>query len=79
MPLSTWKAEIIGGDILAFEKITESDLEGKGNVGKPDTPGVDTAEMQRILDELSREVIVPAFNKLIDALHDSTSASSLGA
>ena len=29
---------------------------GKGNVGRPDTPGVSTAEMQRIMDELPREV-----------------------
>lgn len=64
---------------MAFEKITDGDLEGKGNVGRPDTPGVDTAEMQRILDELSREVIVPAFNKLIDDLQTTTSASYLGA
>lgn len=47
-----------------MRKITESDLAGKGNLGRPDIPGVSTTEMQRILDELSREVIVPAFNEL---------------
>lgn len=47
-----------------MRKITETDLAGKGNLGRPDIPGVSTAEMQRILDELSREVIVPAFNEL---------------
>lgn len=47
-----------------MRKITEHDLAGKGNIGRPDIPGVSTAEMQRILDELSREVIVPAFNEL---------------
>lgn len=47
-----------------MRKITETDLAGKGNIGRPDIPGVSTAEMQRILDELSREVIVPAFNEL---------------
>ena len=25
---------------------------GKGNVGRPDTPGVSTAEMQRIMDKI---------------------------
>ena len=54
---------------MAFAKITDRDLKGKGNVGRPDTPGVTTAEMQRILDEIPREVIVPAFNKLVDKLN----------
>ena len=45
---------------MAFDRITDGDLLGKGNIGRPDTPGVDTSEMQRILDELPREVIVPA-------------------
>ncbi len=53
---------------MAFERITEDDLQGKGNLGRPDTPGVDTTEMQRILDELPREVIVPAFNRLAEQL-----------
>lgn len=64
---------------MAFVKITDSDLKGKGNVGKPDTPGVSTAEMQRILDEIPREVIVPALNALIDALGAQDSAENLGA
>ncbi len=55
---------------MAFEKITQQDLAGKGNLGRPDTPGVDTAEMQRILDEIPREVIVPKFNALIDAMEE---------
>lgn len=64
---------------MAFLKITEADLKGKGNIGKPDTPGVTTAEMQRILDEIPREVIVPAFNAMVDALIGGTAASSIGA
>ena len=63
---------------MAFKKITDADVKGKGNVGRPDTPGVSTAEMQRIMDEIPREVIVPAFNALIDALTDKTSAATLG-
>ena len=55
---------------MAFEKITQQDLAGKGNLGRPDTPGVDTEEMQRILDELPREVIIPKFNALIDAMEE---------
>lgn len=49
-----------------MRKITAEELVGKGNVGKPDIPGVSTAEMQRIMDEIPREVIVPAFNELSD-------------
>ena len=63
---------------MAFRKITDVDVKGKGNVGRPDTPGVSTAEMQRIMDEIPREVIIPAFNALIDALADKTSAATLG-
>lgn len=54
-------------------------MEGKGNVGKPDTPGVETSEMQRIMDELPREVIAPKFNKLVDDLGKQTAAQSIGA
>ena len=64
---------------MAFDRITDGDLLGKGNLGRPDTPGVDTAEMQRILDELPRELIVPAFNRLADQLETSDAAASLGA
>lgn len=64
---------------MAFERITEDNLQGKGNLGRPDTPGVDTTEMQRILDELPREVIVPAFNRLAEQLEAADAAASLGA
>ena len=64
---------------MAFERITDGDMRGKGNLGRPDTPGVDTAEMQRILDELPREVIVPAFNRLAEQLEAENAASALGA
>ena len=64
---------------MAFDRITDGDLLGKGNIGRPDTPGVDTSEMQRILDELPREVIVPAFNRLTGQLEDPGAAASLGA
>ena len=58
---------------MAFRKITEGDMLGKGNVGRPDTPGVSTAEMQRIMDELPREVLAPAFNELAGQLEAATS------
>lgn len=64
---------------MAFSKITDADTNGKGNLGRPDTPGVSTEEMQRILDELPREVIIPKFNELVGALADKTAAALLGA
>ena len=64
---------------MSLSPITEEMLAGKGNLGRPDTPGVTTAEMQRILDELPRAVIVPAFNALIEALTAAAGAAALGA
>lgn len=64
---------------MAFRKITEGDMLGKGNVGRPDTPGVSTAEMQRIMDELPREVLAPAFNELAGQLEAETAAADIGA
>lgn len=64
---------------MAFSKITDADTTGKGNLGRPDTPGVTTAEMQRILDELPREVIIPKFNALVGALEDTAAAAQIGA
>ena len=64
---------------MAFRKITEGDMLGKGNVGRPDTPGVSTAEMQRIMDELPREVLAPAFNELAGQLEAETAAADSGA
>ena len=49
-------------------KITEADLEGKGVIGLPDTPGLSTAEMQQKFEETARSVLVPAFNRLVEEL-----------
>lgn len=49
-------------------KITNADLVGKGNVGKPDTPNLSTSDMQRVLDEIPRDVIIPKYNSLVDEL-----------
>lgn len=64
---------------MRFKRIMPADLSGKGNLGRPDTPGVSTAEMQRILDEIPREVIVPAFNALAEQLESADAAAQLGA
>ena len=64
---------------MAFRKITEGDMLGKGNVGRPDTPGVSTAEMQRIMDELPREVLAPAYTVRAGPLAADTGAADRGA
>ena len=45
-----------------------SDFYGKGNYGKPDRPGYTTADMQKVLDEISRTIIAPRINAIIDDL-----------
>lgn len=64
---------------MALNRIEAADIEGKGNVGMPDTPGLSTEEMQRKLDELSLDVIIPKFNALVASLLAETGASDIGA
>ena len=61
-----------------FQKISEQDLIGKGVIGLPDTPELTASEMQKKFEETAREVIVPKFNALIDALKDEAAADELG-
>ena len=52
---------------MAFNKITDSDLQGLGVTGLPDVPGLDSAEMQKKLDELALYAI-ERLNLLVDEL-----------
>lgn len=54
---------------MAFTKITNADITGKGVVGLPDVPGLSTGAMQAKFDELALDVIIPAYNQLIDLLN----------
>lgn len=54
---------------MAFEKITDTSLTNKGVTGLPDVPGLTTAEMQAKFDELSRDVIIPKLNEIVDGLN----------
>lgn len=54
------------------EKITSSDWDGKGNVGKPDTPSLTVQEMQQLLDELPN-ILKTKFNALCDAIQTNLS------
>lgn len=64
---------------MAFDKITAEDQSGKGVVGLPDTPQLDTAAMQKKFDELATDVIIPHFNALVEALSGDSAAESTGA
>ncbi|MBP0980162.1 MAG: hypothetical protein J6Q18_01220 [Oscillospiraceae bacterium] len=53
---------------MDYKKITENDLVGKGVVGQPDTPALSALEMQNKVEEIVRDVVIPAFNRLVDAI-----------
>jgi len=56
------------GDSLEYKKIEDNDLLGVGVIGLDDSPGFSTEEMQRKFEQTVREVVIPAFNALVDAL-----------
>lgn len=64
---------------MAFTKITETDLQNKGVIGLPDTPGLSTTEMQEKFDEIALDVLYPKHNGLIDELALSSAAANIGA
>lgn len=51
-----------------YHGVTEEELVGKGNVGRPDTPNVTTTEMQTILDELPN-IAITHINSLVAELN----------
>lgn len=55
---------------MAFTKIEQADLVNKGVTGLPDTPNLSAGEMQAKFDEISKDVIVPAYNRLVDELDE---------
>ena len=50
---------------MAFQKITELERAGKGNVGQPDTPNKGVTEMQEQMDSLAN-LAIDKFNELVD-------------
>lgn len=55
---------------MSFQElmIREEHLTGLGVLGMADTPGLSTAEMQKKLEELSRELIIPRVNLVLEEL-----------
>ena len=51
---------------MSLEKITENDLYGKGVMGQPEVPGLSAAEMQAAIEQITREVVIPKINEIIE-------------
>lgn len=51
-----------------YNGITDEELVGKGNVGRPDTPNVTTTQMQVIMDELAN-IAIAHINSLVAELN----------
>lgn len=49
---------------MVLPRIGSADLAGKGVVGLPAAPGLEVSKMQKKLDELVLDVVVPKFNQL---------------
>ena len=64
---------------MSFRKITQADLAGKGVIGQPQNPGLSVRQMQESVEQVPREVIVPALNELAGQLEAETAAANLGA
>lgn len=62
---------------MALSKITKESYANKGVIGLPDTPQLSTAEMQRRFEEISIDVIIPAFNSLVDELSGENGAKAI--
>lgn len=56
-----------------MDKITEQDLANRGVKGLPDVPGLTTEEMQRKLEEIAREILIPKVNELVEGLNNVNS------
>ncbi len=52
---------------MELKKITDADLQGVGVIGMEDTPNLSALEMQKKVEEVVREVVIPAINANIDA------------
>jgi len=65
---------------MAFSKITNADFNNKGALSLPDQPTIAAQELKRKFDEDAREVVAPAFNKLVETeLPDTSAAANIGA
>lgn len=64
---------------MPFTKIVPADLQGKGVIGQPAVPGLSVSEMQESVEQIVREVAIPAVNRLVEELGATTAAGNIGA
>ena len=66
---------------MAFTKLTNADFNDNGALSMPNRPSETKSaqEIKRLFDAPAREVVAPAYNRLIDELEAETGAASLGA
>ena len=62
---------------MAINEIKPADIVNKGVIGLADVPGLTTAEMQKRMDELATDVIIPKVNELVKGANATN--ESLGA
>lgn len=63
---------------MPFTKIVPADLQGKGVIGQPPVPGLSVNEMQESVEQVVREVAIPAVNRLIDELEATSAGGNVG-
>src|SRR5574344_571843 len=63
------KAETIGGNVMAFQRILEPDYNTKGARLLETKPDMDAETLKRKFDELSLDVIIPNYNAMADLLN----------
>ena len=63
---------------LKLPSYIELQQQGHTNVGQADVPRLSAEDMQRLLDYVPCEVLLPAYNNLLDALQAATAANDIG-
>lgn len=68
-----------GNEYTKDAVFTDSAGERVGVIGQDTTPNLSASEMQYSVEAVVREVVIPAYNSLVDALNALTAAASVGA
>jgi hypothetical protein len=68
-----------GNEYTKDAVFTDSAGERVGVIGQDTTPNLSASEMQYSVEAVVREVVIPAYNSLVDALNALTAAASMGA
>ena len=63
---------------MAFTRITEDDLQGKGVIGQPEVPAFLPWKCSRAWNKIVREVAIPGINRLAEELEAATGAAGIG-